>query len=68
MSACAGSGGGDEKKMRRKRGKIFILLSYLRVRVEDVEVDSGQVGREHPVDGVAAPAADADDLFGRREG
>ena len=47
-----------EKKWKEKKSP-----PYLRVRVEDVEVDPGQVGREHPVDGVAAPAADADDLF-----
>jgi len=59
---------GEERKKRfffRKLEKNYSLLfpsPYLRVRVEHVEVDAGEVGCEHPVDGVAAAAADADDL------
>ena len=55
---------------RERRGKKEQKnISYLRVSVEDVEVHAGEVGREHPVDGVAAAAADADDLvsFEREE-
>lgn len=52
-----------ERKRRKKRALfVFSFFSYLRIRVDDVEVDSGEVGRQHPVDGVAASASDADDL------
>jgi len=36
--------------------------AHLRVRVDGPELDAAQAGRDHAVDGVAAAAADADDL------
>jgi hypothetical protein len=53
---------------------LFSSSPHLRVRVDRPKLDAAQAGGDHAVDGVAAAAADADDLdaglaaWGEREG
>jgi hypothetical protein len=46
----------------RERSLSLLSPSHLRVRVDRPELDAAQAGRDHAGDGVAAAAADADDL------